>query len=188
MEATREVSRPTDYWRARFWRKADWELEAEQEHAFRLEVEAEPDGTAALLWRYYSLQIELELCQRAQRAYTRTKAPFDVDKLLDSVRDRSDILSVIGSRYPGHVGRANSWAHGRVSIRCPFHDDSSPSMTVYVDQGKWWCHACTFGGDAIDFIQRADGLGFTHAVLKLANEFGVAIPKRGPMGIEVPNL
>jgi hypothetical protein len=171
------ITRPTDYWHQRFMRRADWELEAELEHAFRLELEAEPDGIAAPLWQYYAWQIELELCQRAQKAYRRADAPFEMQALLDTLERSVDLLAVVGARHPDATRRSSGWTSHRVQVRCPFHDDSSPSMTIYVDQQKWWCHACTFGGDAIDFVRRTDRLTFVEACLKLANEFGVDVPK-----------
>ena len=37
------------------------------------------------------------------------------------------------------------------SIRCPFHDDKSPSLHIYPDQ-HWHCFGCSLHGDVYDFI------------------------------------
>lgn len=37
-----------------------------------------------------------------------------------------------------------------VLAKCPFHDDSIPSMMVNKD--RWYCFSCGFGGDAIDYL------------------------------------
>ena len=37
-------------------------------------------------------------------------------------------------------------------IRCPFHDDSTPSLHVYDDPGRgWYCFGCRRGGSVYDF-------------------------------------
>lgn len=36
-------------------------------------------------------------------------------------------------------------------IRCPFHEDNSPSLHVY-DDGGWKCFGCGLHGDVIDFL------------------------------------
>src|SRR3990167_1007536 len=49
---------------------------------------------------------------------------------------------------------------GRLQGKCPFHDDSSPSFVLYVEQNKWHCFGCGEHGDSIDFIQTRDSVGF----------------------------
>ena len=53
---------------------------------------------------------------------------------------------------------------GRLEGKCPFHDDSSPSFVLYVEQNKWHCFAGCGGGDSIDFIQLRDNIGFLEAI------------------------
>jgi len=47
--------------------------------------------------------------------------------------------------------------------RCPFHDDRRPSLSVSVDKGLWYCHACDLGGDAITFVQEMENVDFRGA-------------------------
>ena len=48
---------------------------------------------------------------------------------------------------------------------CPFHDDRGPSFVVSVAKNLWRCHgACQVGGSVIDFVMRAEGVSFRHAV------------------------
>jgi len=37
-----------------------------------------------------------------------------------------------------------------VMIRCPWHEDRSPSLAVYRREGRAWCFACQKGGDVLD--------------------------------------
>jgi len=49
--------------------------------------------------------------------------------------------------------------------RCPFHDDDTPSLVVTPGKGLWHCMgACQAGGSAIDWVMRAQGISFRHAV------------------------
>lgn len=60
-----------------------------------------------------------------------------------------------------HVG-------GKLSGKCPFHDERTPSFKIYLDQNKWHCYgACSKGGDVIDYIRARDNVEFLEAVKKL---------------------
>jgi DNA primase len=50
---------------------------------------------------------------------------------------------------------------------CPFHEDRRPSLTVYPETASFHCFGCGAGGDVIDFVRRADGIGFLDAVERL---------------------
>lgn len=53
--------------------------------------------------------------------------------------------------------------HGWVGC-CPFHDDSSPSMTVDAIPERFHCFGCGATGDVVDFVGRMHGLGVRDAV------------------------
>ena len=40
--------------------------------------------------------------------------------------------------------------------RCPFHDDSTPSMKL---DRRYYCFGCGATGDVIDFVSRLRGIG-----------------------------
>jgi DNA primase len=48
---------------------------------------------------------------------------------------------------------------------CPFHDDHTPSLTVYPSTQRFVCWVCTGpkGGDVIDFYRMKDGISFQEA-------------------------
>lgn len=49
--------------------------------------------------------------------------------------------------------------------RCPFHDDKTPSLVVSPTKNLWHClGACQTGGSAIDWVMKAEGVSFRHAV------------------------
>jgi DNA primase catalytic core len=48
---------------------------------------------------------------------------------------------------------------------CPFHDDHEPSLVISPGKNLWHClGACGTGGTAIDWVMRAEGISFRHAV------------------------
>ena len=48
---------------------------------------------------------------------------------------------------------------------CPFHDDRNPSLVITPKKNLWHClGACNAGGTAIDWVMRAQGVSFRHAV------------------------
>jgi DNA primase len=55
--------------------------------------------------------------------------------------------------------------------RCPFHEDRTPSLVVTPAKNLWHClGACQAGGTAIDWVMRAEGVSFRHAVELLVND------------------
>jgi len=56
--------------------------------------------------------------------------------------------------------------------RCPFHDDSTPSLSVDPIKNVWHCFGCNAGGSVIDFVMKKDGLTFREAMEKLLVDGG----------------
>ncbi|SDP19219.1 DNA primase [Pedococcus dokdonensis] len=62
--------------------------------------------------------------------------------------------------------KLSSRGHGFVGC-CPFHDDSTPSLSVGGVKDRFHCFGCGASGDVIDFVARLEGLGFREAVQRL---------------------
>ena len=62
---------------------------------------------------------------------------------------------------------------GKVLIGiCPFHDDQNVSLEVDPVENRWNCHgACNTGGTAIDWVMKANGVSFRHAVELLRADY-----------------
>jgi len=58
--------------------------------------------------------------------------------------------------------------------RCPFHDDSTPSMKL---DRRYYCFGCGATGDVIDFVSWLRGIGSKEAAILLAQDF--TIPHEG---------
>ena len=48
---------------------------------------------------------------------------------------------------------------------CPFHEDHQPSLVISPKKNLWHClGACRAGGSVIDWVMKAEGVSFRHAV------------------------
>jgi DNA primase len=47
---------------------------------------------------------------------------------------------------------------------CPFHEDKTPSLIVTPSKNLWHCMGCQEGGSVIDWVMKAEGVSFRHAV------------------------
>ena len=59
---------------------------------------------------------------------------------------------------------------------CPFHDETNPSFTVYLNTQKFHCFGCEVHGDLYDFVGKLQNATFRATVLQLAA--GVGYPLR----------
>ncbi len=91
-------------------------------------------------------------------------------EIIDEIVFRNDIEQVIGSYV--NLKRAGSNFNGL----CPFHNEKTPSFTVFPATKSFYCFGCGAGGDAISFIMRAENLDYVGALEYLAARAGIAIP------------
>src|SRR6266568_5955968 len=62
---------------------------------------------------------------------------------------------------------------------CPFHEDGTPSLVISPERNLWHClGACQAGGSVIDWVMRAEGVSFRHAVELLRD----GMPANSPTG------
>ncbi|HUY49684.1 MAG TPA: CHC2 zinc finger domain-containing protein [Streptosporangiaceae bacterium] len=73
--------------------------------------------------------------------------------------------------------------------RCPFHEDDSPSLVISPGKNLWHCMgACQAGGSVIDWVMRAEGVSFRHAVELLRDGLPEAGSGTGPKRSTVRRL
>jgi DNA primase len=66
----------------------------------------------------------------------------------------------------------------RYSGLCPFHNEKTPSFSIYTDHQWFKCFGCDAKGDVFNFIMMIEGLTFWEALKKLADQHGIALPKQ----------
>lgn len=99
-------------------------------------------------------------------------ARFSDDFLLE-LHSRTDIAELISS-YVVLKRRGKNL----VGL-CPFHNEKTPSFTVYPESESFYCFGCGAGGEAISFIRRAENLDYTEAVKFLCDRAGMSMPTDG---------
>jgi DNA primase len=105
-------------------------------------------------------------------ARSNTAHPLIADETIAEIRDRTDIVAVIGE-YVDLKQRGQNW----VGL-CPFHNEKSPSFNVRRDRQFFHCFGCKESGDALAFLMRLEGLSFPQAARSLAERAGIEIPDR----------
>ena len=91
-------------------------------------------------------------------------------ELVLEIRDRNDIENVIG----GFVDLKRTGTN--VKGLCPFHNEKTPSFTVFPATQSFYCFGCGAGGDVITFIMKYQNLDYADAVEYLASRAGINIP------------
>lgn len=57
--------------------------------------------------------------------------------------------------------------------KCPWHNDTNPSLTINDDKNICFCFVCKGGSDSIAFIQQKFGLSFAEAVERIAGKHSI---------------
>ena len=94
--------------------------------------------------------------------------PIPAD-IVNEVKYRNDIESVISS-YVELKKRGKNL----VGL-CPFHNEKTPSFTVYPENGSFYCFGCGVGGDVFSFIKLIENLDYADAIRYLAEKSGISI-------------
>jgi DNA primase len=108
----------------------------------------------------------LHCCRRAPKG---GDTELIADELIAEIRDRTDIVVLIGEYVELKQRGAN------FSGLCPFHNEKTPSFNVRRDRQFFHCFGCQESGDALAFLMRLEGLTFPQAARALAERAGVAI-------------
>lgn len=94
---------------------------------------------------------------------------FGLTKIEKAKRDNpvEEVISRYGVELKSYGG------NGKLKGLCPFHDDTTPSLSVTTSKGLWNCFAGCGGGSVIDFIMKAESVDEKKAVEILLNARGI---------------
>ncbi len=93
------------------------------------------------------------------------------DEFLEKVKDRTDIVELIGSYVRLQRKGRDYWAC------CPFHNEKTPSFQISSIHQFYKCYGCGKYGNVITFVRDYEKIGFGEAVEKLAKRAGLEIPQ-----------
>lgn len=95
------------------------------------------------------------------------------ERFLQELQYKTDIEDII-STYVTLKRRGNT----SLGL-CPFHNEKTPSFTVYHDTQSYYCFGCGAGGNAITFIKNIENVDYIDAVKILAQRAGLEMPQDG---------
>lgn len=95
------------------------------------------------------------------------------EEVINEIKYRNDIEDVISS-YVALRRRGKNL----VGL-CPFHNEKTPSFTVWPENGSFYCFGCGVGGDVFTFVKLIENLDYIEAVKQLAEKSGVTLPEEG---------
>ena len=93
--------------------------------------------------------------------------------LAQHVKSQLDIVRVISDYVP----RLRRFGN-RYSCLCPFHNEKTPSFSIYADHQFYKCFGCDAKGDVFNFVMNIERVTFWEALKKLAEQNGIELPKQ----------
>ena len=104
------------------------------------------------------------------------------DAFLQDLKMKTDINDIISS-YVSLKRRGNT----SVGL-CPFHNEKTPSFTVYNETQSFYCFGCGAGGDALSFILKTENKDFKELIIELAEHYGIEMPSSFHVNPEAKTL
>jgi len=97
---------------------------------------------------------------------------FYSDELVEEIRSRNDIVSVIGSYI-----RLQKKGSNYMGL-CPFHNEKTPSFSVSATKQMYHCFGCGVGGNVFTFVMEYENYTFLEAAKFLADRAGIQLPEQ----------
>lgn len=88
-----------------------------------------------------------------------------MNDLFEKVRTEINIADVL-ERYGTRIDRSGKGL-------CPFHNDSTPSLSIDKSTNRFKCFACGESGSSIDFVAKLKGMEPLDAAKEIADSFGI---------------
>jgi DNA primase len=109
------------------------------------------------------------------------------DTEIDRIKRETDLAALVRARG---VELKKHGGNGHLVGKCPFHAEDTASFIVTPAKGLFHCMGCGTAGNAIQFLEKFDGVSFRHA-FELLNDGAVAFtapPKGHVKRTTVPRL
>ena len=88
---------------------------------------------------------------------------------IEQLKQNVSLLRLIESQGHTPKRQGKDWV-----MRCPFHDDKTPSLVISPASNLWHClGACGVGGSVIDWVMKTQGVSFRYACEILQHDIGL---------------
>ena len=84
---------------------------------------------------------------------------------LDRLKSEVSLKRLIEGQGHDLMRRGKDWV-----MRCPFHDDVSPSLVVTESKNLYHCFGCGAAGSVLDWVMKTQGVSLPHAVQLLKQD------------------
>ena len=101
--------------------------------------------------------------------------PSITKEVIADIKAKTDILDILDSYNIEVTSSGSSY-----KVTCPFHQDSTPSLTIWLNPGRYRCFGCGAHGDVYTFLQEYRKMTFIEAVDFLAVRLGITIEIKKP--------
>ncbi len=98
---------------------------------------------------------------------------FYSDEIIEEVRERNDIVDVIGQFV-----KLKRTGNNYMGL-CPFHGEKTPSFSVSKNKQMYHCFGCGASGNVFTFLMNYENMTFPEAVKNLADKAGMELPEQG---------
>lgn len=88
---------------------------------------------------------------------------------VEDIKAKTDIVQIISERI--NVKKAGK----HFKALCPFHGEKTASFMISPELQIYKCFGCGLGGDAIDFLERFEGMDFNEAISYLSERTGIKL-------------
>ena len=96
---------------------------------------------------------------------------YEQNSVKERIRDATDIVELVGQYIP--LKRSG----GNYVGKCPWHDDTRPSLQINPERQTFKCWVCDIGGDVFAFVMKIENVDFREALEILADRAGLALPR-----------
>lgn len=93
---------------------------------------------------------------------------------IDKILDRADILEVV-EEYCTLKKRGTTYV-----TCCPFHNEKTPSFTIFPKTGTFKCFGCGKQGNSVGFLMEHENFTYPEALRHLAKKYNIVYKERMP--------
>lgn len=97
---------------------------------------------------------------------------------VDKILDRADILEVV-EEYCTLKKRGTTYV-----TCCPFHNEKTPSFTIFPKTGTFKCFGCGKQGNSVGFLMEHENFTYPEALRHLAKKYNIQYKERMPTAEE----